>query len=60
MPIWSMLYSKIFLQIGLVLVLFVTHLVIENVTTEKKAYNPNPPESDLITYDFEPIPFERY
>uniref|UniRef100_A0A7S2NXP5 TonB C-terminal domain-containing protein n=1 Tax=Leptocylindrus danicus TaxID=163516 RepID=A0A7S2NXP5_9STRA len=53
-------YSKIFLQIGLVLVLFVTHLIIENVVAEKvttpdKSYEPLP-----FTYDYEPLPFERY
>ncbi len=53
-------YSKIFLQIGLVLVLFVTHLIIENVVSEKIVTPDKPLEPSPLTYDYEPLPFERY
>ncbi len=42
------------------LVLFVAHLVIENVIVEKMVFNPEPAESKLFTYDFEPFSFECY
>ena len=53
-------FSKIFLQIGLVLVLFVTHLIIENVVSEKVAIPEKSFEPSPSTYDYEPLPFERY
>ena len=53
-------FSKIFLQIGLVLVLFVTHLIIENVVSEKIAIPDNPFKPYPLVYEFEPLPFERY
>jgi len=53
-------YSKIFLQIGLVLVLFVTHLIIENVVAEKIVFKSVPLEPSSLPYEYEPLPFERY
>lgn len=53
-------YSKIFLQIGLVLVLFVTHLIIENVVSEKIIFKSEPFEQNPLVYEYEPLPFERY
>jgi protein TonB len=53
-------YSKIFLQIGLVLVLFVTHLIIENVISEKTVFQGEPFEQNPLVYEYEPLPFERY
>ena len=53
-------YSKIFLQIGLVLTLFVTHLIIENVVSEKIAIPEESYELSPSNYDYEPLPFERY
>jgi len=53
-------YSKIFLQIALVLVLFVTHLIIENVVSEKSSVTIKPQESSPAIYEYEPMPFERY
>jgi len=53
-------YSKIFLQISLVLVLFVIHVVIENVITEK--VNPKPPLYDSydLVIETEPYEFKKY
>lgn len=53
-------YSKIFLQISLVLVLFVIHLVIENVITEK--INVKPPSQDPyeLVVETEPYEFKKY
>lgn len=53
-------YSKIFLQIGLVLVLFVTHLIIENVISEKIVFQSEPFDTSPLPYEYEPLPFERY
>lgn len=53
-------YSKIFLQIALVLVLFITHLIIENVVSEKDTVTSKPPEPSPSIYEYEPMPFERY
>jgi protein TonB len=53
-------YSKIFLQISLVLVLFVIHVVIENVITEK--VNPTAPTYDSydLVMETEPYEFKKY
>jgi protein TonB len=53
-------YSKIFLQISLVLVLFVTHIVIENVITEKVTLEPPAPDSYDFVMETEPYEFKRY
>jgi protein TonB len=49
-------YSKIFLQISLVLVLFIIHVVIENVITEK--INAKPPLHDSYDLVIETAPYE--
>lgn len=53
-------YSKIFLQISLVLVLFIVHIVIENVVTEKMNLEPPTYDSTEMSFDSEPFEFERY
>lgn len=52
-------FSKIFLQIGLVLTLFVVHVIIEQVVSEKKPIRVMHKEFDFNVYEFEPMPFER-
>lgn len=53
-------YSNIFLQIGLVLVLFVTHVIIENVVSEDMKVTNKTAEPPSEIYEYEPMPFERY
>ncbi|MFD2567195.1 energy transducer TonB [Pseudotenacibaculum haliotis] len=53
-------YSLIFMQISLILVLFVTHLLIENIIAEKVT-KPHPPlPDDIFTMHPEPFDFVKY
>lgn len=52
-------FSKIFLQIGLVLTLFVVHVIIEQVVSEKKPIREMYEEFEFNVYESEPMPFER-
>lgn len=53
-------YSLIFMQLSLVLVLFITHIMIENIITEKITKTPPPPRDDIFTMDPEPFDFVKY
>ena len=53
-------YSRIFLQIGLVLVLFITHVIIENVISEKKVTIDWDADTYVDVFPIDPLPYERY